>query len=291
MLDVPRQGMVASQCRGHVEPSAVQRLVLGRTVPRSSAMGTVKRAHAGRHAQRRQRERHERPSTRGDDAVASLTWPAASDAPARASAARRFVRVHRSRAHRSHVRFVRFVRRRTRAHRHHAGARDCRPRALGVTDPRVRFFRGLARDVSKISRHARGPGRRAARRGRDKISKSARYDSRNENEKNDTTVDRARVTSCSTLSRHCLDTVEHDDGWKKKMTRCATTGRVELHASRPRAPSGSASSPPFAHDVVAARAQFVYVFHANQRHGAFRLARQEIKRAFDASNAAGGETV
>ena len=69
------------------------------------------------------------------------------------------------------------------------------------------------------------------------------------------------------------------------------TGRVELHASRPRAPSGSASSPPFAHDVVAARAQFVYVFHANQRHGAFRLARQEIKRAFDASNAAGGETV
>ena len=65
------------------------------------------------------------------------------------------------------------------------------------------------------------------------------------------------------------------------------TGRVELHASRPRAPSGSASSPPFAHDVVAARAQFVYVFHANQRHGAFRLARQEIKRAFDASNVAG----
>jgi len=98
---------------------------------------------------------------------------------------------------------------------------------------------------------------------------------------------------CSTvsMSRHCLDDVSMTMDGQKKVTRCATTGRVELHASRPRAPSGSASSPPFAHDVVAARAQFVYVFHANQRHGAFRLARQEIKRAFDASNAAGGETV
>jgi len=130
--------------------------------------------------------------------------------------------------------------------------------------------------------------------GRDTISKSAKYDSRNENEKKTTRRSTERVShmsfmldDVSTMCRRCLD----DDGWTKKVTRCAMTGRVELHASRPRAPSGSASSPPFAHDVVAARAQFVYVFHANQRHGAFRLARQEIKRAFDASNAAGGETV